>query len=724
MMMDLLLVSNLRGENKMTKVKRKRVKRVREELKLTQEQIKENVKIIMDFISLVNPTAAQGGKVKGTQEIAFFERRADRGTIVHKSSPLWIVDEKAEEYLIKRFEDNNGIPMCNFFSGFTYDRYKLKENGDHPDKVTIENSLYTQILPIDFDGITLEQFEEMKQKLLSLGIPTLDVFSGHGVQSFVLLTRKCYDKKIYEKFTNLLLKAGFPVDSQIKDSARLLRLPNTFNSKAFQVGLSKFFDPVDPKQIPTYVLNWTDERCELNDVFAALNKYIASLKLTDDPFEEEAEELDDSFFAPFEVIEKAQIKEDSVENYYESLYQEEYIPPFNDNFEDPFGPYEEPVYEEPPYEEPSAPILFEEEYPFDEFGGFLPIEKSTEIKEPEQVQNKTNEPAAKVESKKEKPIVKQDKVPSEKVTYTLNSEVPNSEIKTPAHFAKLYIHFDFLKLPGAFQRVLMGVPQGKGVGNASLLFLVRTFKKFFKLSYKETLDSMKTWAKLCTPIWTESEIESETLRLFKYDKEGKFGLYTPEMEAYFGKMSLEQYKIDRDKIAIPRNVFEKMHDITDGGFRLYLGIKLLEHMKKKKNFTELEILKTLKVSDRTFRTNIKCLTKNNIVTKKKTKSKKSGEGYEYYANPFEDEFKGFTLFSSSLIMLLLNYKFKGAEDKFYLYIMYMGDCFASQVYLANAIGKKDHTAISKLTTRLHDLGLIIKETSDDGRQCIYELRIT
>ena len=100
-------------------------------------------------------------------------------------------------------------------------------------KIAVNNAIGTQILIADFDNITEDEFILEKIKLAKIGIETLDVFTGHGFQSIILLDNPTEDKELLRKFTNLMLSKGFKVDYKIKDCARIMRLIEVWNCKEF-----------------------------------------------------------------------------------------------------------------------------------------------------------------------------------------------------------------------------------------------------------------------------------------------------------------------------------------------------------------------------------------------------------------------------------------------------------------------------------------------------------
>lgn len=187
---------------------------------------------------------------------------------------------KLKEFLLKL----NGKGVDLYFSGFAFDHSMdvLKKDGKKYEKGKInnENALFTNILPMDFDGITAEEFQIEKERLLELGIETIDIMSGHGYQCFILLSHSVTDKDMYKKFTNLMLAKGFKVDEAVQDPARVLRMPYSFNCKALDPN-SKYYGAIKPEIIATTDVSWTEKRYHVTEIFEKLNSLPDVIKQTE-----------------------------------------------------------------------------------------------------------------------------------------------------------------------------------------------------------------------------------------------------------------------------------------------------------------------------------------------------------------------------------------------------------------------------------------------------------
>lgn len=244
---------------------------------LEDEHINRYIKEQFSFLRKIHPFLDDDNYHEECIEIRPIARIKNK---YFKSLNIWRLDNKGKELYLKFLRKVNGQAVCIYYSGYTMDYKKetftadgkLSEKG----KINKENAIYTQILPMDFDNLSLEQFEDEISRLNNLGIETINIFTGHGFQSLILLNTKVYDKDLYRKFTYLLLSRGFSVDPKIIDPSRILRLPYTFNCKEFD----ERYNTNNPKAIATFILNDTNIRYSPEEVF----ELISSLKIRDESY--------------------------------------------------------------------------------------------------------------------------------------------------------------------------------------------------------------------------------------------------------------------------------------------------------------------------------------------------------------------------------------------------------------------------------------------------------
>lgn len=229
----------------------------------TDQQIEKQLNKQIRFLKAVYPWISEDNYQDGAIELRPIKRDIEAKYI--KSYNTWRLEEKDINSLRDFLKLINGQGHCLYYSLFAFDY--TKTSGKKKGKINSDNALYTSVLAVDFDDMTFEEFQVEKKKLINLGIETIDIFTGHGFQSIILLKEKVYDKEIIKKFTELLISKGFKADGAITDCARVFRMPYSFNCKSLDIKNKHFGEGIKP----TTDVNWTEKRYNLVDVFKALN---------------------------------------------------------------------------------------------------------------------------------------------------------------------------------------------------------------------------------------------------------------------------------------------------------------------------------------------------------------------------------------------------------------------------------------------------------------------
>lgn len=225
------------------------------------KQLKSQTNKIANFLKMIKPQLAETGYKEVATEIRPLKRDMASTTFL-QSFTTYRLESDDEEILYNYMNKVNGEGFCLYYSVFDF--AKDKDNN----KINNRNAVYTTILPMDLDNITEYEYLEIKDTLNILGLETIDINTGHGYQIIILLNEKIYDKNILKKFTALLLRKGIPCDPAIIDSARIMRLPFTFNCKCLDTN-SKYYDKELP--IPIQLIDQTEERYSLKYIFEQLN---------------------------------------------------------------------------------------------------------------------------------------------------------------------------------------------------------------------------------------------------------------------------------------------------------------------------------------------------------------------------------------------------------------------------------------------------------------------
>lgn len=240
----------------------------------------ENLKKIVEFLELVHPFLKEDTYKDECIEIRAVPRQKN---LKNKNFNIWrIDDEKAQEYFKKFYTSSINKPYCLYYSVFTLDYNKTTYRPDGKEYakgyINNQNSIFTQILVADFDKIQQDEYEKYYNQFLEKGIEPITIFTGHGYQMIILLKEKCYNKDILKYFNRMLIKNGFPVDEQVVDSARVMRLPYTYNNKEFDERNSYHTDT--PKRIKTYIVHSTKKRYSVEEVFTALGGNIKEINFS------------------------------------------------------------------------------------------------------------------------------------------------------------------------------------------------------------------------------------------------------------------------------------------------------------------------------------------------------------------------------------------------------------------------------------------------------------
>lgn len=251
-------------------------------IKFTDEELKKQQDVIWGFLQLIHPELKNfeyanqlNGECKINDlaiELRALKRIKGNLNACYMNHRIYNYGEKQRvlfDKFLKKLNDNE-IPFCLYYGAYNFNSKIMglaEAKGSVPKQawnncVCKNNAVASHILPMDFDDMSEEEFIKYRSILAKIGLDTIDVFSGHGYQCLVKLDKLCIDKTIISKFTNTLISKGFRVDNNIKDCARLLRLPETINAK----GILK-----DLPQVMTKLQYQTDKTYSLEEVFSILD---------------------------------------------------------------------------------------------------------------------------------------------------------------------------------------------------------------------------------------------------------------------------------------------------------------------------------------------------------------------------------------------------------------------------------------------------------------------
>ncbi|MEG0153422.1 MAG: hypothetical protein RR744_09690 [Cellulosilyticaceae bacterium] len=134
------------------------------------------------------------------------------------------------------------MPFCFYFSIYACDNKvtAIKSDGAPAKLQMAANTAHcTQILSIDLDNVTHEEYLKYKFMLTTAELFTVDVFTGHGYQMHLLLDKPTTDLIVLDKWLNAVRNYGVPADEKVIDCSRILRA-GFYNSKGSLEG-DKYF---------------------------------------------------------------------------------------------------------------------------------------------------------------------------------------------------------------------------------------------------------------------------------------------------------------------------------------------------------------------------------------------------------------------------------------------------------------------------------------------------
>ena len=266
-----------------------------------------------------------------------------------------------------------------------------------------------------------------------------------------------------------------------------------------------------------------------------------------------------------------------------------------------------------------------------------------------------------------------------------------------------YPHLENYELPDAVAHMLAHTP--KGYRNNALAFLIKFFKDQFKMGKNQVYETLCLWAKeACVPEYEKSVFEFDFKRF--YYQYGGLG-YDPALAQKFGYIDFGTLvELRKKDITIPTGFFAKFKDLDSKSVRLYLGIKMLEHIEEP--VTQESLSKLLGITDRALRPTLQDLKKANLIYIKKGNARaKIPNTYRTQRKLSADE--GYLTISyndaKAYVMELFDTGSRGnSELKLYLFMrwkFFSGEIFMSQNNLGNSIGVA-RNSISDLVYKLQD----------------------
>jgi len=246
-------------------------------IRLSADQIEEQVQTIVRFLSAVHPGLLKEEGFRPAIELRPIPRGISRDHERYYSLTwslnLWDLSESSVDRLRQFLIRHNGQQTCLFYSVFTYDNSKkaLTKKGApaKTGKITTAGALWTEEIALDFDNIGFDDYIDLVDRFESLGIYALWVSSGHGYQAHILLDNPLDDKALLKRFVYKFRSKGFACDDNCTDPARVMRLPGTFNKKCFK---EKKYEAERANPPACRIVQDSEERYSLDYILEQLDK--------------------------------------------------------------------------------------------------------------------------------------------------------------------------------------------------------------------------------------------------------------------------------------------------------------------------------------------------------------------------------------------------------------------------------------------------------------------
>ena len=307
---------------------------------------------------------------------------------------------------------------------------------------------------------------------------------------------------------------------------------------------------------------------------------------------------------------------------------------------------------------------------------------------------------------------------------SMPQEVSEAE---PESFSLSRLEYPYLSnfvVPDSIAKMLAHTPQG--YRNKVLGFLISFFTTQYKLGQKSSREILEIWAEYaCTPAYQPDEFKKDFSRLYA----GGGLPYDTSLSKQFGTIDFAQMvKLRKKDINIPRKFFLDFDKIDGKCVRLYLAIKMLEHIKE--DATMDALVKILGITDRAIRPTMQALIKSGHAYMTKGNTRKQIPNV-YHTHRGYSPSDGYLRLSyndvKAYVDELYGDKRGNNELKLYLFMLwkfYSGEIYMSQEHLGEHIGVV-RTTITGLVAKLEERHFIeIRKTRRKGsffESCEYAL---
>ena len=271
----------------------------------------------------------------------------------------------------------------------------------------------------------------------------------------------------------------------------------------------------------------------------------------------------------------------------------------------------------------------------------------------------------------------------------------------------VYPYISDYDLPEAVEKMLAHTPHG--YRNKALGFLIKFLKTQYRMGQSQLFEVLSLWSReACEPAYTPSEFQTDFNRLYyQYNGLG----YDPALAQKFGPIDFQGLiQLRKKDIDIPHSFFKDFPTLKSSEVRLYLAIKMLEHIEEPT--TQEKIAEMLQISTRNLRPTLQGLIKSGHCYMKKGNPRMQIPN-TYHSNRINSVHDGYVIFGYNDLKTYLtelceqsSSRTRSSSDlKLYLFFrwkFYSGDIYMSQINLGKNIGVEQNT-ISTSVARLESL---------------------
>ncbi len=269
-----------------------------------------------------------------------------------------------------------------------------------------------------------------------------------------------------------------------------------------------------------------------------------------------------------------------------------------------------------------------------------------------------------------------------------------------------YPYISEFELPLPLEKMLMFTP--KGYRNSALGFMIRFLKNQYKLSKKQIQEILEIWSEnACEPAYEKEQFNEDFTRLY-YNYKGL--PYDSALAKKFGHIDFGELVQLRKKnvIHIPTKFFMDFSNLKGKEVRLYLAIKMLEHIEEQP--TQEALAKLLSISDRAVRPSVQSLIKRGHCYMKKGNSRQ-GIPNMYHTSRLVSSDDGYVAFTFNDISVYIKELCEQegrtrANGELVLYLFFRYKFYTEEFSMSQSkLGKETgltQPAISQVVTRLQE----------------------